>query len=139
MYEAIVYFIEGPRSLSEAVKNFNNMDHSSKIYDKMSSVSCYVKAKLGKDFATAALMEAKGVGIKDQVVKTTDTRLDIHIPLLRNAPGKRFNAILIVDHDVEFNLRRPLYMISCEDQIIGNHKEHPYINITIPLARLKKG
>lgn len=135
MYQAFVYLVEGPRSLFKAVDEFNKIDHSSKLYNKRSGLGCYVKYKLGRDFAVSLLSEHNGVNIRGQDVKLGERNLTINIPLDSSVVGKRFNAVLIVDKDSEETLYRPIYMIACGDIVFD---KSPYINIDIPRAKFEK-
>ena len=121
MYKAIVYKIEGPRSLFEAVNVFNTKDHSSALYNNKSGISVYVKHQLGKDFAITTLSDRSGVKESEQIL---DEKQNIHIPLNNKAVGKKFNAVLIVDESD--GLIRAEKLIGLDTIEIDNS---PYINI----------
>lgn len=83
MIQAAVYLIEGPRSLSDAIEIFNNVDHSKKIFGQKSGMGCYIKYTLGKDFAVSALSKRHGFSVEEQVVSEKSNKLNMYIKLIR--------------------------------------------------------
>lgn len=134
MYKAIIYRIEGPRSLSQAVEKFNSMDHSVKIYDRKSSVGVYIKHTIGKDFALKALSIRDGIDNDEQKLEVDANGIKIHVPLTSSAKGKMFNAVLIYEYTD--GLLKPVYMTALDDIVI----EDPslWINIEVGLNKLVK-
>lgn len=134
MYNAIIYRIQGPRSLTQAADKFNMIDHADKIYDRKSSIGVYVKHTIGKDFAVKSLTHRDGVDIDKQVSETTDTHLMIHIPISATSGKDRiFNAVLICEEKED--LMRPVYLVALDDTELPK-EEDKWINIEISLNKL---
>lgn len=134
MIQAVVYLIEGPRSLSDAIVEFNKRDHSHHIFERKSDLGHYVKKTLGKDFAVSAFAKRHGIAIEEQIVEETPTKYDIHIKISSNAGiGRHFNSVLIINRDTVQNLIKPLYMIDCGDMEIT---ETNWINISVAKSKL---
>lgn len=134
MYKAIVYRIQGPRSLSQAVENFNALDHTTKIYDRKSSVGAYVKHSLGKDFAVKALAARDGVDIDNQLLEANVDGIKIHVPLTEKGKERIFNAVLIYEYSE--GLLKPVYLIGLDDTAIPTDTSK-WINIDVGLNKLK--
>lgn len=135
MVQAVVYLIEGPRSLSEAITDFNKADHSKKIFNNKSGMGSYLKSKIGRDFGVSALSKRNGFVVEEQIVNEKPNKFDIHIKLGKGAIGKHFNAVLIINKDIVEELYKPIYMIDCGDMCV---EEDNWINITVPKSKLER-
>lgn len=134
MYKAIVYRIQGPRSLTQAVENFNKMDHSSKIYEQKSGLGAYIKYSLGKDFVVKALAPRDGVEIESQKLEADVNGIKIHVPTNERGKERIFNAVLI--YESSEGLFKPVYLIALDDIEIPKDTNQ-WINIDVGLNKLK--
>lgn len=134
MYKAIVYRIQGPRSLTQAVDLFNEKDHSSKIYEKKSSVGAYIKYTLGKDFTVKALNTRDGVEIDNQKLEVGVNGIKIHVPINEKGKDRIFNAVLIYEYSE--GLLKPVYLIGLDDTELPKDTSK-WINIDVGLNKLK--
>ena len=134
MVQSVVYLIEGPRSLSDAIVEFNKKDHSKCIFERKCGLGAYVKRILGRDFAINALSKRHGIAVEEQIMEDKGTRYDIHIKIGNGGIGRHFNAVLIINRDISQNLFNPIYMVDCGNIEIT---EANWINISIPKSKLR--
>ena len=134
MVQAVVYLIEGPRSISDAIEKFNKTDHSKSIFTRKSGLSSNLKKIIGNDFSVSTLSKRYGVAIEEQIVNEKPTKYEIHIKIGNAGIGRHFNTIMIINRDIMQDLFKPVYMIDCGDMEIT---ETNWINITVPKSKLK--
>lgn len=95
---AIPYYIDGPRSLTDAAIKFNNLDKSDKIFSTRKGLGSFVKSVIGRDFSMTMLKDRDGFIISDQISERLDTKRSFknHIRITEKGCGKKVNAVLII-------------------------------------------
>ena len=130
---AIPYYIDGPRSLTDAAIKFNNLDKSDKIFSSRKGLGSFVKSVIGRDFTMTMLRDRDGFIISDQKSERFDKERSFknHIRITEKGCGRPVNAVLVVLESE--TLIRPERLISLYTVTADTPT---YLNVEIGFSRL---